>query len=133
MITRSQKRKAAEELAPRDVDTPLTGNNSEENLIAGPGKSPRVQPENLDEIKTSLRKEIVSDLSKILAENQNEMLRLIAPATRTQDNRPDVENSDSETENVFPTITSTPVKNKATVRKNTPTVSRNKKTLQNKL
>ena len=75
----------------------------------------------------------MSDLSKILAENQNEMLRLIAPAIRTQDNRPDVENSDSETENVFPTITSTPVKNKATVRKNTPTVSRNKKTLQNEL
>ena len=123
MTTRSQKRKAAEELAPRDVDTFITGNNSETNMIAGPSKSPRVQPENLDEIKTSLRKEIMSDLSKILAENQKEKLRLFALNTKARNNHPDVENSDSETENAFPTITSTPVRNKASIRKNTPTAS----------
>ena len=125
MTTRSQRRKAAEELVSRDADTPITGDKSEENLIAGPSKSPRVQPENLDEIKTSLRKAIMSDLSKILAENREEMLRLLAPTTKIQNNHLNVENSDSETENAFPTITSTLVKNKATMRKNTPTVSRN--------
>ena len=67
----------------------------------------------------------MSDLSKILAENQKEMLRLFALNTKARNNHPDVENTDSETENAFPTITSTPVKIKATIRKNTPTVSRN--------
>ena len=104
MTTRSQKRKAAEEIAP-SVDTPISGNNSEESLIAGPSKSPRVQPENLDEIKTSLRKEIMSALSKFLAKNQKEMLRLLAPNTKARDNHPDVENSDSETENVLHSYT----------------------------
>ena len=47
--------------------------------MAGPSKTLRVKPENLDEIKTSLRKEIMSDLTKILAENQKAMLKLIAP------------------------------------------------------
>ena len=62
MTTRSQKRRAVEELVSRDTDTPKTGDNTDKNLVAGPNKSPRVQPENLDEIKTSLRKEIMSDL-----------------------------------------------------------------------
>ena len=51
MTTRSQKKKTAEEVVSRDVDTPITGNNSEENLIAGPSKSPKVHLENLDEKK----------------------------------------------------------------------------------
>ena len=67
----------------------------------------------------------MSDLSKFLAKNQKEMLRLLAPNTKARDNHPDVENSDSETENVFPTNTLTPVKNRTTMRKNTPTVSSN--------
>ena len=117
MTTRSQKWKVAEELVSRDTGTPITGDNSKENHVAGPSKSPRVQPEKLDEIKTSLRKEIMSDLSKILAENQREMLKLLAPTTKVQNNHLNAENSDSELENVFPTITSTPVKNKATMRK----------------
>ena len=44
-------------------------NNLEENLIAGPSKSSKIHLENVDEIKMSLRKEIMSDLTKILAEN----------------------------------------------------------------
>ena len=110
MTTRSQKTKAAEKLVSRDADTPITGDSSEEHLVAGPSKSPRVQPENLDEIKTSLRKEIMSDLSNILAETQKEMLRFLASTTKVQNNHFNVENSDSETENVFPTTLLHPLK-----------------------
>ena len=125
MTTRSDKRKAAEELLSRVIETPLAENNSDENLIAGPSKSPRMQFENLDEIKTSLRKEIMSDLTKILAENRKEMLKLKAPVTKVQNNHLDIEDIDSETENALPTITSKPVKIKTATCKNTPTVSRN--------
>ena len=79
MTTRSQKRKAVAELASGDFEASVTENSPPENLIASSTKSPRIQPENLNEIKTSLRKEIMSDLAKMLAENQKEMLKLIAP------------------------------------------------------
>ena len=80
--TRSQKRKVVAELVSGDFETPVNENIPSEDLVAGPIKSLRVEPENLDEIKTSLRKEILSDLSKILAENQKAMLKLIAPLSR---------------------------------------------------
>ena len=57
MTTRSQKRKAVAELASVEFETPTAGINHAENLVAGPSKSPRVQPEHLEEIKTSLIKE----------------------------------------------------------------------------
>ena len=53
------------------------------------------------------------------------MQTLLAPTTKIQSNHLSVENSDSETEIALPAITSTSVKNKATMRKNTLTVSRN--------
>ena len=70
MTTRSQKRKAVAELVSGDFETPVVENNSTENLIAGSSKNPRMETENLEEIKTSLRREIMSDLTKVLAENQ---------------------------------------------------------------
>ena len=79
MTTRSQKRKAVAELVSGDFETPVNENIPSEDLIAGPSKTLRVEPENLDETKTSLRKDILSDLSKILAENQKELPKLIAP------------------------------------------------------
>ena len=72
MTTRSQKRKTVAELISQDSETPVNENIPSEDLIAGPSKTLRIEPENLDEMKTSLRKEILSDLSKILAENQKE-------------------------------------------------------------
>ena len=83
------------------METPIAEINFEENLMASPSERHRIQFENLDEIKTSLRNETMSDLSKSLAENQ------------------------TKTENVLPTTTSTPVKAKTTTRKSTPLVSRN--------
>ena len=78
MTTRSQKRKAVEELVSTEIETPIPEASLNLNPVAGTGKSPRVLTENLEEIKSSLRKEIMSDLTKILAENQKEMLKLIA-------------------------------------------------------
>ena len=76
MTTRSQK-KAVAELVSRKFETPTVENNQSENLIAGPSQSPRVQLENLEEVKSSLTKEIMSDPVKLLAENQKEMMKLI--------------------------------------------------------
>ena len=82
MTTRSQKRKAVAELVSGDFEASLAENNSTENLIPSSSKNPRLELENLEEIKTALRKEIMTDLTKILAENQKEMLKLIAPANK---------------------------------------------------
>ena len=125
MTTRSQKRKAIAELVSGDFEDSLAENNPPESLIAGPSKSARLEPENLEEIKTSLRKEIMSDLTKILAENQKEMLRLIAPSNKKQTAHVNVQDSDSEPENVSAIRSSTPVKiHTATNSKTTPANSR---------
>ena len=59
MTTRSQKRKTVAELVSGDFEASLAENNSSENLIASSSKNHRLEPENLEEIKTTLRKEIV--------------------------------------------------------------------------
>ena len=70
MTTRCRKRKAVAELVSGDFETPVNKEIPSEDLIAGPSKTLRIEPENIDETKTSTRKEILSDLLKILAENQ---------------------------------------------------------------
>ena len=127
MTTRSQKRKAIEELVSVDRETPLSGNNQNENPVVGTTKSPKVQTENLEEIKSTLRKEILSDLTKVLAENQKEMLKLTAPVAKKLAILTVPEDSDSEFENVPPAITSRAVKSKttATTLKTIPLNSRN--------
>ena len=64
MTGRSQQRKSVEVLISQDLETPLAENNQAESLIAGPCESLKVHLENLNEFKTSLRKEIISDLAK---------------------------------------------------------------------
>ena len=126
MTTRNQKRKAVAELASGDFETPVVENNSNENLIAGPSKNPRIETENLKEMKTSLRKEIMTDLTKILAENQKEIFKLIAPLCKKCSISANIQESDSEPEDVTVARTSTPVKtNTATGSKVTPVNSRN--------
>ena len=110
MTTRSQKRKAVGELASGDFETPVVENNSNENLFAGPSKNFRIEPENLEEIKTSLRREIMTDLTKILAENQMEIFKLIAPLSKKRSVSANVQESDSEPEDVPVARTSGPVK-----------------------
>ena len=126
MTTRSQKRKAVAELVSGDFEASLTENNSTGNLIASSSKNPRLEPENLEELKTTLRKEIMSDLTKILAENQKEMLKLIAPVSKKRPISSNIQDSDSDQENISATRTSTPVKTQtATNSKTTPMNSRN--------
>ena len=126
MTTRSQKRKAIAELMSGDFEASLAENNSTETLIASSSKNPRLELENLEEIKTTLRKEIMSNLTKILAENQKEMFKLIAPLNRKQTVHSNAQDSDSEPENISVARTSTPVKiHTATNSKTTPINSRN--------
>ena len=126
MTTRSQKRKAVAELVSGDFEASLAENNSAENLIASSSKNPRLEFENLEEIKTTLRKEIMSDLTKVLAENQKEMLKLIAPACKKRPVSSNIQDSDSDQENISVARTSTPVKSQtATSSKTTPNNSRN--------
>ena len=67
----------------------------------------------------------MSDLTKILAENQTEMLTLIAPSCKEPVNHRNSENSASETTNVLPLKMSTPVRHNTTAQKTTPVKRRN--------
>ena len=126
MTTRSQKRKAVAELVSGDFEASLNENGSIENLIPSSSKNPRLELENLEEMKTTLRKEIMTDLTKILAENQKEMLKLIAPTIKKHTVSSNIQDSDSDQENISVTRTSTPVKTRtATSSKTTPNNSRN--------
>ena len=78
MTTRSQQKKYVEELVSEDLEPLIGGNNQTEILFAGTSKS-KIQCEHLDEIKTSLRKEVLAYLTTILADNHKEMLMLVAP------------------------------------------------------
>ena len=121
MTTRNQKRKAIVELVSGEFETSLAENNLAENLVARCSKTSRTEPEDLNEIKASLRKEILSDLSKILAENQREMFELIAPLKKERVVSLENQDSDSEVENISVARTSTPVKSvTATNTKTTP-------------
>ena len=128
MTTRSQKRKAVEELVSTEIETPVPEISLSENPVAGTSKSPRVISENLENIKSALRKEIMTDLTKILAENQKEMLKLIAPVTKKQTLVRASEETDSDPEDIPENATSTPIKTKSTATTNriTPVNSRNK-------
>ena len=69
-------------------------------LVPDSSISPRVQPENLEVTKTYLRKEIMFDLAKLLAENKKEMIKLVAPITTKSSAHQNAQDSDSETENI---------------------------------
>ena len=125
MTTRSQKRKAVAELASGEFEAPTSENNLVENCVAGPSKYPKIQPEKLDAFKTPLTREIMSDLTTIVAQNHMEMLKLIAPVVKKPISVQNLENSDSEPENVLPNTTSTPIKTQATTSKTTPVKCRN--------
>ena len=68
----------------------------------------------------------MSDLTKILTENQKEMLKLIAPVSKKRPISSNSQDSDSDQENISVARTSTPVKTQiATSSKTTPVNSRN--------
>ena len=94
MTIRSQKREAVVELVSASLETPLSESIQTENLVAGPSKNPRYHSEDLDEIKTS-------DLAKFSAENQKQMLKLMAPTVNKTVNLQNLIDSDPETENTL--------------------------------
>ena len=67
----------------------------------------------------------MSDLQKIIAENQKEFFKLVVPNTINFLDPQNVENSDSEEENTFVAPTTTPIKSKTTAQIKTSQVSRN--------
>ena len=109
MTTRSQKRKAIVELVSGYFEACVAENSEPEFLVPCPSKFPKIELEKIDEIKTSLTKKILSDLTKILADNQKEKRKLMTPAVKKSKNRQNLEDSDSETENALPTPSSTPL------------------------
>ena len=66
---------------------------------------PKSNTESLDEIQTSLRKEIKTDLTKILVENQKEVLKVLARSTKKTSEPQILANSDSEGVITFPAPT----------------------------
>ena len=67
----------------------------------------------------------MSGLTKLLAEIQKKMLKLMAPMTKKSPDYQALENSDSESENISVARASTPVKPEATTSKTTPVNGRN--------
>ena len=68
----------------------------------------------------------MSDLTKILAHSQKEMLKLIAPVIKKTSTVQNSENSDSESKSILPnTTSSTPIRSKTTTSETTQVNSRN--------
>ena len=110
----------------REFETSLTENNLAENLVASCSKTFRTETGDLNEIKSSLRKEILADLSKLLAENQKELFKLIARLNKKRAVSLENQDSDPEVEDISVAQTSTPVKTVTTTNfKTTPVNSRN--------
>ena len=108
------------ELAPASLETSITESNQIDNFIPGPRENPRILPENLDKNKSAIRKEIMSDHTKILAETQKGILKLIVPSLKKPVSLQDLENTASELENILPANTSTPIRPKTTTQETTP-------------
>ena len=67
----------------------------------------------------------MSDITKLLAENQKEIMKLLAPSRKKSSAHLNAQDSDSEAENISVARTSTPVKTNTAVSKTTPKNSRN--------
>ena len=135
--TRSQKRKNTQQEAGDIVSegfiSPINMENSSplnQNVeVAGPSrsKSPRVEGSFLENLRSSLKDEITSEIKTLLLESQKEMLRLLRPETKGNVRDHVTEEPENETRSFY-----TPTK---TVRINAtqngdPSVSRNIHTSQ---
>ena len=101
--------KATTEVASGEIEISSNEVHQLENCVASTSKSPKIQTEYLYEIKTCLRRKIMADLTKILAENQKQMLEVITTVRKTSVVQ-NLDNSDPENENVLPNTTSTSMK-----------------------
>ena len=90
--TRSQKRKNIQQENNENVSegfvSPVLVDNScsldQDVGTAGPSKpkSPRVENSFLESLRASLKEEITSEIRNLLAESQEEMLKLLKPETK---------------------------------------------------
>ena len=90
--TRSQKRRNDQQstsenvseglISPIVVGNPCSLNQDDE--VAGPSrpKSPRIENNLFESLRTSLKEEITSEIKNLLIESQKEMLKLLKPETR---------------------------------------------------
>ena len=109
-----------------EFETSLTENNLAGNLVASCSKTSRTETGDQNEIKASLRKEVLADLSKILPENQKEIFKLIASLNKKRAVLLDKESFDLEVDDISVAQTSTPAKTVTTTNtKTTPVNSRN--------
>ena len=67
----------------------------------------------------------MSDLTELLAKNQKEMMEHVVPFIKKSSDHQNIQDTDSETENISVTRTSTPVKTNTATSKTTPINSRN--------
>ena len=103
--TRSQKRKNNQQGNSENVSegfvSPILAENpcllDQDADLAGPSrpKSPRIDNIVLENLRTTLREEITSEVKNLLIESQKELLKLLKPETRENIR----ENVDDETEN----------------------------------
>ena len=90
--TRSQKRKTDQQRASECVSegfvSPIVAEDpsllDQQVSVAGPSKlkSPRIENSLLENLRTSLKEEITSEIKALLVESQREMLELIKPETK---------------------------------------------------
>ena len=87
--TRSQKRQNIPQGNPENVSEILASPIFQEEsspcgrdiLLVGPSsaKSPRIEGSTLEELRSSLKEEITSEIRNLLAESQRELLKLLKP------------------------------------------------------
>ena len=90
--TRSQKRRNDQQSTSENVSegliSPIVVGSScslnQDDEVAGPSRpnSPGVENSLLESLRISLKEEITSEVKKLLAESQREMLKLLKPETR---------------------------------------------------
>ena len=129
--TRSQKRRNDQQEGDRNVSegfvSPIVAENScssnQDVEVAGPSrpKSPRIENSFLENLRTSLKEEITSEIKSLLIESQKEVLELLKPKTRENIR----DNFDEETENESRSFY-TPTKSvRINSTQNDPNISRN--------
>ena len=130
--TRSQKRKNTQQEAGDIVSegfiSPINMENSSplnQNVeVAGPSrsKSPRVEGSFLENLRSSLKDEITSEIKTLLLESQKEMLRLLRPETKETARDHVSEELENETRSFYTPTKIVPIN---TTQNDDPSVSRN--------
>ena len=131
MSTRSQKRKNISQERKNRVSESLVYSIEVENegpvdqdvLVAGPSraKSPRVESSSSENLRTSLKEEIISEIKNLLAESQRELLKMLKTKTGECGNEEDETTLESGTRSFYTPTKSVRIKS---TQNNDPSTSR---------